>query len=50
VRKEALLPFMPQFAQAIVDLARAARDRGEPYALTHPHIFKSGLVARRLNE
>jgi glycosyltransferase involved in cell wall biosynthesis len=50
VRKEALLPFMPQFARSIADMARAARARGQGYALAHAHFFMSGLVARILKE
>ena len=50
VRKEGLLPFMPQFAQAIATIARNARDAGAGYALCHAHFFMSGLVARRLRE
>ena len=50
VRKENLLPFMPQFAQAITEIARAARDAGAGYALCHAHFFMSGLIARRLRE
>jgi glycosyltransferase involved in cell wall biosynthesis len=50
VRKESLLPFMPSFAQAIADMARAARARGQGYALCHAHFFMSGLVARMLKE
>jgi glycosyltransferase involved in cell wall biosynthesis len=50
VRKEYMLPYMAQFAREIAAIARAARDRGVPYALTHAHFFMSGLVARRLKE
>jgi len=50
VRKEALLPYMAQFARAVADEARAARDRGDPYAVCHAHFFMSGLVARALKE
>jgi glycosyltransferase involved in cell wall biosynthesis len=50
VRKEELLPFMPQFAQSIADMARGARARGQGYALAHAHFFMSGLVARMLKE
>ncbi|MGE5170163.1 MAG: glycosyltransferase [Rudaea sp.] len=48
VRKEALLPYMAEFARTVVDRARAAHDAGTPYALCHAHFFMSGLVARRL--
>jgi len=50
VRKESLLPYMAQFARAVVDHAKIARDRGEPYAVCHAHFFMSGLVARRLKQ
>jgi D-inositol-3-phosphate glycosyltransferase len=50
VRKEDMLPYMSEFAQEIAAIARAARDRGAPYVLTHAHFFMSGLVARRLKE
>src|SRR5256885_1551430 len=50
VRKESLLAFMPQFAQAIVETARRARDCGQPYGLAHAHFFMSGLCARRLKD
>ena len=50
VRKEALLPYMAEFARAVADEARAARDRGRPYAVCHAHFFMSGLVARSLKE
>jgi D-inositol-3-phosphate glycosyltransferase len=50
VRKESLLPYMAQFARAVIDEARAAGDRGVPYAICHAHFFMSGLVARRLKQ
>ena len=50
VRKEALLPYMAEFARGVVDQARAASDAGTPYALCHAHFFMSGLVARRLKQ
>jgi D-inositol-3-phosphate glycosyltransferase len=50
VRKESLLPFMPQFAQSIADIARSGRARGQGYSLVHAHFFMSGLVARMLKE
>jgi D-inositol-3-phosphate glycosyltransferase len=50
VRKESLLPYMAQFARIVVDHAKAARERGEPYAVCHAHFFMSGLVARRLKQ
>jgi D-inositol-3-phosphate glycosyltransferase len=50
VRKESLLPHMAEFARAVVDEARAARDRGAAYAICHAHFFMSGLVARRLKQ
>jgi glycosyltransferase involved in cell wall biosynthesis len=50
VRKESLLPYMAQFARAVVDHAREQRDAGTPYAVCHAHFFMSGLVARRLKQ
>ena len=50
VRKEALLPYMPAFAQAVAAHARGARERGAGYALSHAHFFMSGLASRRLRE
>lgn len=48
VRKESLLPFMPEFARAVVDFARTKSAQGSPYAVCHAHFFMSGLVAQRL--
>jgi len=50
VRKESLLPLMSEFARQVVEAAREANERGEPYALCHAHFFMSGLVARRLKQ
>jgi len=50
VRKEALLPYMAQFARRVVEHACEARDAGAPYAVCHAHFFMSGLVARRLKQ
>jgi glycosyltransferase involved in cell wall biosynthesis len=50
VRKEFLLPYMPQFAQGLIELARAARERGVGYLVAHAHFFMSGLCALRLRE
>ena len=48
VRKESLLPFMAEFARAVVDFARTARARSTPYTVCHAHFFMSGLVAQRI--
>jgi len=50
VRKESLLPYMAQFARVVVEHAREAQARGNPYAVCHAHFFMSGLVARRLKQ
>lgn len=43
--KEALLPHMPQFAQAML---RFIRDAAVRYALVHANFFMSGMVAQQL--
>ena len=50
VRKESLLPLMPEFARQVADIAQAMKETGRPYALCHAHFFMSGLVARRLKQ
>ncbi len=44
--KEALLPHMPEFAQASEKLLR----HSEPYDVLHANFFMSGLVARHLKQ
>jgi D-inositol-3-phosphate glycosyltransferase len=46
VRKEELLPFMPEFAR---QMAQIAKKRG-PYDLIHAHFFMSALVAADLKK
>jgi glycosyltransferase involved in cell wall biosynthesis len=48
VRKESLLPYMAEFARAVIAFARTTRAQGCPYAVCHAHFFMSGLVAQRL--
>jgi glycosyltransferase involved in cell wall biosynthesis len=48
VRKESLLPFMHEFARAVVDFAVAKTAQGTPYAVCHAHFFMSGPVAQGL--
>lgn len=43
--KEALLPYMPQFAQA---MQRFIRDAALHYALVHANFFMSGMAAQQL--
>ncbi len=43
--KEALLPYMPQFAQAMLRFIQGGALR---YALVHANFFMSGMVAQRL--
>ena len=50
VRKESLLPLMPEFARQVAHVAGEMKKRGQPYALCHAHFFMSGLVARRLKQ
>ena len=50
VRKESLLPLMPEFARQVAHVAREMKKVGQPYALCHAHFFMSGLVARRLKQ
>jgi D-inositol-3-phosphate glycosyltransferase len=45
VRKEELLPLMPEFAAFVQRFAAA-----QPYDLAHAHFFMSGLVALQLKE
>ena len=45
VRKEDLLPFMPEFAAFVQRFAAAQR-----YDLVHAHFFMSGLVALQLKQ
>jgi glycosyltransferase involved in cell wall biosynthesis len=48
VRKESLLPYMAEFARAVVEFARTKGAQGSAYAVCHAHFFMSGLVAQRL--
>jgi D-inositol-3-phosphate glycosyltransferase len=46
VRKESLLPYMPEFARACETLFEA----GRPYDVVHANFFMSGMVARHLRQ
>jgi glycosyltransferase involved in cell wall biosynthesis len=47
VRKEDLLPFIPEFAERVVDLASR---NAQPYDVAHANFFMSGIVADTLEQ
>jgi D-inositol-3-phosphate glycosyltransferase len=50
VRKEEMLPLMPQFCDYVCDFARSRARQGHGYLLSHANFFMSGLASLALKD